>query len=90
MAKSWTLPGLLALHEELGPSAVKGPEVQDRPHFPDGYPAELDRLDSEIVWAAYLTDESGRDLDDALKQDPHTHDPKVSRLRNVVEFRFDV
>ena len=52
VAKSWTLAGLLALHEELGPGAVKGPEVQDPPHFPDGYPAELDRLDSEIVWGS--------------------------------------
>ena len=52
VAKLWTLDGLRALHEELGPSAVKGPEVQNPPQFPDGYPTELERIDSAVVWGS--------------------------------------
>ena len=56
----------------------------------------VDRLGGGLLYAvgvisvANLTDESGRELDGALRQGPHSHDPKVIRLRNVVEFRFNV
>lgn len=52
VAKEWTVPALVALHEDLRPGWTDGPEVQDPPHVPDGYPAELDALDSEIVWGS--------------------------------------
>ncbi|MCC3290359.1 hypothetical protein [Arthrobacter sp. zg-Y1110] len=52
VAREWTLPGIVALHDELGPEELGGPKVQDPPSFPDGYPTELDGLDSEILWGS--------------------------------------
>ena len=50
VAREWTIPGIVALHDELGPGEVEGPKVQEPPRLPDEYPAELDRLDRDIVW----------------------------------------
>ena len=52
VAREWTLPGIVALHDELGPEEVRGPTVQDPPRFPNGYPAQLDELDGEILWGS--------------------------------------
>ncbi|MDK1327197.1 hypothetical protein [Arthrobacter sp. zg-Y1143] len=52
VARTWTIPAIVALHEELDPGRTGAPEVQDPPYLPDGYPLELDQLDSGIVWGA--------------------------------------
>ena len=56
VAKEWTVPALVALHNEIAPEKVKGPDLQDPPSFPDGYPAVLDELDGEILWGGELNE----------------------------------
>lgn len=52
VARTWTIPAIVALHEELHPGRTNAPEVQDPPYLPEGYPIELDGLDSQIVWGS--------------------------------------
>ncbi|MCC3277832.1 hypothetical protein LJ754_01470 [Arthrobacter sp. zg-Y40] len=52
VAKKWTVPAIVALHQELNPGRTDAPKIQDTPNFPDGYPVQLDGLDSAILWGS--------------------------------------
>lgn len=54
-ARVWSVEGIGALDNELknagAPEYDERPAVQDTPQFPDGYPAGLEILDHEVIWA---------------------------------------
>lgn len=56
VARTWTIPAIVALHEELRPGRTDAPEVQEPPQLPEEYPVELDGLDSNIVWGTNFDD----------------------------------
>lgn len=57
-SRTWSVEAVTALHAALksagAPRYLDRPDEQDPPAFPDGFPAGLEELDSQITWGRHL------------------------------------